>query len=86
MKRKRLTAFLAAEALLLGGLTVAQAAFEGAVAYGENLPEAFNTVFGDRFEGAANDDVGRNDRYGTLCRNQADLFFGRIIRYIIRRN
>ena len=27
MKRKRLTAFLAAEALLLGGLTVAQAAF-----------------------------------------------------------
>ena len=38
-----------------GALTVAQAAFEGALAYGENLPAAFNTVFGDRFADA--DDI-----------------------------
>ncbi len=40
-----------------GSLTVAQAAFEGSVAYGENLPAAFTTVFGDRFAGASRDEM-----------------------------
>ncbi len=40
-----------------GALTVAQAAFEGAVAYGENLPAAFTTVFGDRFAGMTAEEI-----------------------------
>ena len=36
-----------------GASTVAQVAFEETVLYGENLPAAFTTVFGDRFNGAA---------------------------------
>ena len=40
-----------------GPLTVAQAAFEGALTYGENLPEAFTTIFGDRFDGATAEEI-----------------------------
>ncbi|MBE6892264.1 MAG: VWA domain-containing protein [Ruminococcaceae bacterium] len=40
-----------------GSLTVAQAAFEGSVANGENLPAAFTTVFGDRFDDATREDI-----------------------------
>ena len=39
-----------------GPLTVAQAAFEGAVTYGENLPAAFS-VFGDRFDGITGEEI-----------------------------
>ncbi len=40
-----------------GALTVAQAAFEGAVTYGENLPAAFTAVFGDRFDGMTGEEI-----------------------------
>ena len=40
-----------------GAETVAQAAFEDAVTYGENLPAAFAVVFGDRFAGATSEDI-----------------------------
>ncbi len=39
-----------------GPLTVAQAAFEGALTYGENLPAAFS-VFGDRFDGMTGEEI-----------------------------
>jgi len=41
----------------LGAQVVATTAFENAVTYGENLPEAFATIFGDRFDGATRDDI-----------------------------
>ena len=40
-----------------GALTVAQAAFEGTVTYGENLPAAFTAVFGDRFDGMTGEEI-----------------------------
>lgn len=40
-----------------GALTVAQVAFEETVLYGENLPAAFTTVFGDRFNGATAEEI-----------------------------
>ena len=40
-----------------GALTVAQVAFEETVLYGENLPSAFTTVFGDRFVGATAEEI-----------------------------
>ena len=40
-----------------GALTVAQVAFEETVLYGENLPAAFTTVFGDRFDGATQEEI-----------------------------
>ena len=40
-----------------GALTVAQAAFRGTVSNGENLPAAFTTVFGDRFDGATKEEI-----------------------------
>ena len=40
-----------------GALTVAQMVFEETVLYGENLPAAFTTVFGDRFDGAAKEET-----------------------------
>ena len=40
-----------------GALTVAQSGFEETVLYGKNLPEAFETVFGDRFDGAAKNEI-----------------------------
>ncbi len=40
-----------------GALTVAQETFGGAVSNGENLPAAFITVFGDRFDGATREEI-----------------------------
>jgi hypothetical protein len=40
-----------------GALFVAQAAFEETLSYGENLPAAFTTVFGDRFDGMTNEEI-----------------------------
>jgi TQXA domain-containing protein len=40
-----------------GALFVAQAAFEETLAYGENLPAAFTTVFGNRFDGMTNEEI-----------------------------
>ena len=40
-----------------GALTVAQVAFEETVLYGENLPAAFTTVFGDRFDGMNHEEI-----------------------------
>lgn len=40
-----------------GALAVAQETFGGALNYGENLPAAFTTVFGDRFNGATNEEI-----------------------------
>ena len=40
-----------------GALAVAQEAFGGTVSNGENLPEAFITVFGDRFDGATREEI-----------------------------
>ncbi|MBQ6788691.1 MAG: Cys-Gln thioester bond-forming surface protein [Clostridia bacterium] len=40
-----------------GALAVAQETFGGTVNNGENLPAAFTTVFGDRFDGATRDEI-----------------------------
>ena len=40
-----------------GALTVAQEAFGGTVSNGTNLPAAFATVFGDRFDGATREEI-----------------------------
>ena len=40
-----------------GALAVAQEAFGGTVSNGEALPAAFYTVFGDRFDGATNEEI-----------------------------
>ena len=40
-----------------GSVFVAQAAFEETLLYGENLPAAFATVFGDRFDGATTEEI-----------------------------
>ena len=40
-----------------GALTVAKEAFGGTVSNGENLPAAFTTVFGNRFDGATREEI-----------------------------
>lgn len=40
-----------------GALTVAYSAFEEPFYYAENLPEAFKTVFGNRFDGLTKDEI-----------------------------
>ncbi|MBQ4577882.1 MAG: S-layer homology domain-containing protein [Clostridia bacterium] len=40
-----------------GALAVAQETFGGTVSNGRNLPEAFETVFGDRFDGASAEEI-----------------------------
>ena len=40
-----------------GALTVAQAAFESSLLYGETYPDAFYTVFGDQFVGATTEEI-----------------------------
>lgn len=40
-----------------GALAVAQETFGGTVSNGENLPVAFTTVFGNRFDGATRDEI-----------------------------
>jgi len=40
-----------------GALAVAQETFGGTVSNGENLPEAFTAMFGDRFDGATKEEI-----------------------------
>ena len=59
-----------------GTLTVAQAAMEGAIYVGENLPEAFGTVFGDRFAEAQSREELGSRVFGGEVTNEEFIAFG----------
>ena len=58
-----------------GALTVAQVAFEETVLYGENLPAAFTTVFGDRFADAATKEEILDRAFGGEVTDEEFLAF-----------
>jgi len=58
-----------------GPLTVAQTAFEGALFDGENLPDAFYTVFGDRFADAQSSEEIADRAFGGEVTNEEFIAF-----------